>query len=66
MRQLDRQIFSQFYERTVLSKSKAAMLRKGQEARAEDEVPPEEQIKYPFVLEFLGLKDEYSERQRRR
>ena len=61
VRQLDRQISSQFYERTLLSKNKAAMLRRGQEARSGDVVAPEEQVKDPFVLEFLGLRDEYSE-----
>jgi hypothetical protein len=30
-------------------------------ARPEDEVSAEDEIKDPFVLEFLGLKDEYSE-----
>ena len=61
VRQLDRQINSQFYERTALSKNKAAMLTKGQKAQSEDRVLPEEEIKDPFVLEFLDLKDEYSE-----
>ncbi len=61
VRQLDRQINSQFYERTALSKNKAAMLSKGQKAMRKDRVFPEEEIKDPFVLEFLGLKDEYSE-----
>ena len=61
VRQLDRQIGSQFYERTALSRNKAAMLRKGSEARPEDAASPEEEIKDPFVLEFLGLRDEYSE-----
>ncbi len=61
VRQLNRQINSQFYERTALSKNKAAMLRKGQEALPEDIVSPEETIKDPYVLEFLNLKDEYSE-----
>ena len=61
VRQLDRQINSQFYERTALSKNKAAMLRSGQRGRTEDIVRPEEAIKDPFVLEFLDLKDEYSE-----
>jgi predicted nuclease of restriction endonuclease-like (RecB) superfamily len=61
VRQLDRQINSQFYERTALSKNKAAMLSKGQKALRKDRVLPEEEIKDPFVLEFLGLKDEYSE-----
>lgn len=61
VRQLDRQINSQFYERTALSKNKAAMLKKGEKALPEDIVTPEEEIKDPYVLEFLGLKDEYSE-----
>ena len=61
IRQLDRQINSQFYERTALSKNKAAVLAREGKPRPEDEVLPEEQIKDPFVLEFLDLKDEYSE-----
>ena len=61
VRQLDRQIGSQFYERTALSKNRAAMLTGGQKERPEDHVVPGEQIKDPFVLEFLDLKDEYSE-----
>lgn len=61
VRQLDRQISSQFYERTLLSKNKAAMLKKGSKAKTVDVGTPEEEIKDPFVLEFLGLKDEYSE-----
>ena len=61
VRQLDRQISSQFYERTALSRNKAAMLRKAGKPEAGDAVSPDEEIKDPFVLEFLGLKDEYSE-----
>ena len=61
VRQLDRQIGSQFYERTALSKDKAAMLTSGRKPRTEDLVRPEEEIKDPFVLEFPDLKDEYSE-----
>ncbi len=61
VRQLDRQINSMFYERTALSRDKAAMLARGARARAGDHVVPEEEIKDPCVLEFLGLKDEYSE-----
>ena len=61
VRQLDRQIGSQFYERTALSKNRAAMLTEGQHKRPEDLAVPQEQIKDPFVLEFLDLKDEYSE-----
>jgi hypothetical protein len=36
-------------------------LSKGKKALPEDCVDPAEEIKDPFVLEFLGLKDEYSE-----
>jgi len=61
VRQLDRQIQTQFYERTLLSRNKRGMLIKGEAARAEDALTPEDEIKDPFVLEFLGLKDEYSE-----
>ena len=61
VRQLDRQISSQFYERTALSKNKSAMLTRGRKANTQDLVLPEEEIKDPYVLEFLDLKDEYSE-----
>ena len=61
VRQLDRQIQSLFYERTALSKNKAALLTKAARALPQDAVQPEEEIKDPYVLEFLGLKDEYSE-----
>lgn len=61
VRQLDRQISTMFYQRTLLSKNKTAMLRKGAEPQARDLVTPEEEIKDPLVLEFLDLKDEYSE-----
>ncbi len=61
VRQLDRQISTMFYERTALSKNKAAMLIKGAKPKPEDAVTAAEEIKDPYVLEFLGLKDEYSE-----
>lgn len=61
VRQLARQIDSQFYQRTALSRDKATMLTKGQKAYPEETVAPEEEIKDPYVLEFLGLRDEYSE-----
>ena len=63
VRQLDRQINSQFYERVALSRNKASMLTKGSVAKPQDVVAPEEAIKDPYVLEFLELKDEYSESQ---
>jgi hypothetical protein len=37
------------------------MLNKGGTALPGDSVLPEEEIKDPFVFEFLGLRDEYSE-----
>ncbi len=61
VRQLNRQIDSQFYERTMLSKNKMAMLAKGAKAKLIDKITPEEAIKDPYILEFLNLKDEYSE-----
>ena len=60
VRRLDRQISSRFYERSALSKNKAAVLKRGQRPRPDDLLLPEEEIKDPFVLEFLDLKDEYS------
>ncbi len=61
VRQLDRQISSQFYERTALSKKRTAILSTNAETISEDPVRSEVQIKDPFVLEFLDLKDEYTE-----
>jgi hypothetical protein len=56
IRQLARQIETQFYERSALSKNKAAMLQSGERRRSTDAISPEEQLKDPFVLEFLGLR----------
>ncbi len=61
VRQLQRQVRTQFYERTMVSKNKAAMLTRGSKAKPEDTILPEEQVRDPYVLEFLDLKDEYSE-----
>lgn len=61
VRQLARQIDSQFYERTALSRNKAAMLAKGAKPQPGDAVSADEEIRHPLVLEFLGLRDEYSE-----
>jgi predicted nuclease of restriction endonuclease-like (RecB) superfamily len=61
VRQLQRQMDSQFYERTALSRDKAAMLRKGAKPQPGDAVTADEEIRHPLVLEFLGLRDEYSE-----
>jgi predicted nuclease of restriction endonuclease-like (RecB) superfamily len=61
VRQLDRQISTLFYERTALSKNKAGMLTLGAKRRPEDTVSAEEEIKSPYVLEFLNLRDDYAE-----
>ena len=61
VRQLRRQIDTQFYERTALSRDKEAMLLRGPQPEAGDIISPAEAFKDPYLLEFLGLKDEYSE-----
>ncbi len=61
VRQLDRQISSLFYERTALSKNKTVMLAKGAKSQPGDALTAEEAIRDPLVLEFLNLRDEYSE-----
>ena len=61
VRQLDRMISTLHYERTLRSRNKAAMLLKGREPMPEDAVTVEETIRDCYFLEFLNLKDEYSE-----
>jgi predicted nuclease of restriction endonuclease-like (RecB) superfamily len=63
IRQLDRQIQSQFCERTALLRDKATLLRESDQSHASDSLTPDEEIKDPYVLEFLGLRDDYSESQ---
>lgn len=61
VRQLDRQVNAMFYERTALSKDRAAMLLNSADQLPTDGVNARAAIRDPFVLEFLDLKDEYSE-----
>ncbi|MCA8205264.1 PDDEXK nuclease domain-containing protein [Burkholderia sp. AU33545] len=61
VRQLDRQVSSQLYERLALSRNKATLLGKAAEPEPGELLTPEEAIRDPFVLEFLDMKDEYSE-----
>lgn len=63
VRQLKRQIDSQFYERAALSHDKVRVLESARDTTTELAMPltPEEAIRDPYVLEFLDLKDEYSE-----
>src|SRR6202795_937921 len=44
VRQLDRQIATQFFERTQLSRNKAALLRGGQRADLTEQLTPEQEI----------------------
>ena len=61
VRQLDRQISTQFFERTSHSKQQAAMLAQGRRPKPEDAVSVQDEVRDPYLLEFLDLKDEYSE-----
>jgi len=61
VRQLERQIQSLLYERTALSRRKMAVIAKAHKKPII--INPEDEIKDPYILEFLGLKDEYSESQ---
>ena len=61
VKQLDRQINSMLYERIALSRNKQDMLVHAADTVPADQVSPREVIRDPFVLEFLDLKDEYSE-----
>lgn len=61
VRQLDRQIGTQFFERTARSKRQAALLARGRKSKPEDAVSVQDEVRDPYLLEFLNLKDEYSE-----
>ncbi|MCE5230773.1 PDDEXK nuclease domain-containing protein [bacterium] len=61
VRQLERQIDSQFYERMASSRPKAAMPARTNISDVSKEPAYESEFRDPFVLEFLDLKDEYSE-----
>jgi len=61
VRQLDRQIGTQFYERSLGSKNRDDFLARGRGPRREDMMTVEEEVRDPYLLEFLNLKDEYGE-----
>jgi len=62
-RTLDRKIDSMLYERTALSKKPEALIREELEAlRAEDRMTPDLVFRDPYLLDFLGLKDTYAEK----
>jgi predicted nuclease of restriction endonuclease-like (RecB) superfamily len=60
VRQLDRQINAMLYERIALSRKKGELLQKAQGVSSRP--MPEEEIKDPYVLEFLGLPEPHSEK----
>jgi predicted nuclease of restriction endonuclease-like (RecB) superfamily len=63
VRQLQRQIGSQLYERTGLSKNKRAVVARARKQSADSPATIEDLIRDPYVLEFAGLSDRaaYSE-----
>lgn len=61
VRNLDRQISTQFFERMSASKNKQRALTNNRSHTKDVMQFMEDGIKDPFVLEFLNLKDEYSE-----
>jgi predicted nuclease of restriction endonuclease-like (RecB) superfamily len=61
VRQLDRQISTQFFERMSHSKQQAAMLARNQKPKRDDAVSVAAEVRDPYLLEFLNLKDEFSE-----
>ncbi len=61
VRQLGRQIGTQFYERSLGSKDREAFLSRGRRRGRETAPDADEEIRDPYLLEFLNLKDEYGE-----
>ncbi len=62
VRTLQKKISGMLFERTALSKKPAALARKELAAlREEDKLTPDLVFRDPYFLDFLGLKDTYSE-----
>jgi len=63
VRTLRQKIDGMLYERTALSKKPDKLIRQELDAlRAEDKLTPDLVFQDPYVLDFLGLKDTYSEK----
>jgi predicted nuclease of restriction endonuclease-like (RecB) superfamily len=56
VRQLDRQIGTQFFERTSASRRQEAMLARGQQPQPDDAISVRDEVRDPYLLEFLDLK----------
>ncbi|HYM60706.1 MAG TPA: PDDEXK nuclease domain-containing protein [Thermoanaerobaculia bacterium] len=62
-RALQQKISSMLYERTALSKKPDVLIRKELDAlRDEDRLTPDLVFQDPYLLDFLGLKDTFSEK----
>jgi predicted nuclease of restriction endonuclease-like (RecB) superfamily len=61
VRQLDRKISTQFYQRLGSSKRKAELLGKVRVQAQTDHSTADELVRDPYILEFLNLSDEYAE-----
>ena len=62
-RTLEKKIGSMLFERTALSKKPDKLIRQELAAlRAEDRLTPDLVFRDPYVLDFLGLKDTYGEK----
>lgn len=61
VRTLDRQMSTLYFERTTLSRDKAKMLSKHAKPHPGELLSPIEAVRDPLILEFLDLKDDYSE-----
>ena len=59
VRQLNRQIGTQFFECTAGASNPATLLARGRKARPRHTVSVQDEIRNPYLLEFLNLKDEY-------
>ncbi len=59
LRQLNRQIQALLYERTALSRRKQTVIARAHHQNLIER--PEDAIKEPYVLDFLDLRDDYSE-----
>lgn len=63
VRQLQERVDSLLYERTALSKKPESTIEHAlQQVRQQGPTPPELLIKDPYLLDFLGLKDRYLEK----
>ena len=60
---LRKRIQSMLYERTAISKRPEKLIRQELEVlRAEDKLTPDLVFRNPYILDFLGLKDTYAEK----